>query len=225
MTNLSSAMAAALAVAAVTAGAPALPAATDLPSRAVIFFGDSLTAGYGVEREQAYPALIQRRIEEESLPFAVVNAGLSGETTAAGVRRISWILRQPAAVLVLALGGNDGLRGVPPEETERNLQSIIDTVRRVQPEARVVLTGMQSPPNMGPEFTAAFRAIFPRLAAANALPLVPFLLEGVGGEPALNLPDGIHPNPEGHAVIADNVWPALEPLLRKMAGDQLPSPD
>jgi acyl-CoA thioesterase I len=148
----------------------------------------------------------------------VVNAGLSGDTTAAGLRRCAWVLRRPIAVFVLTLGGNDGLRGIPPEETERNLQAIIDTVRRTQPGTRLVLTGMQSPPNMGPDFTSAFREIFPRLAEKNGVPFVPFLLEGVGGMPEMNQPDGIHPNADGQRRIAQTIWPVLEPVVREATG-------
>lgn len=184
---------------------------------AVVFFGDSLTAGFGLDPEEAYPALLGERIRENGGTFDVVNAGLSGDTTAAGLRRVAWVLRRPVAVFVLALGGNDGLRGIPPDETERNLQGIIDAVRKAQPTARIVLTGMQSPPNMGPEFTTAFRAIFPRLAERNDLPFVPFLLEGVAGEPDLNQPDGIHPTAEGQRRMADLVWPVLEPIVEQAA--------
>ena len=179
----------------------------------MVFFGDSLTAGFGLDPEEAYPAQLAERIRESGAPFDVVNAGLSGDTTAAGLRRVAWVLRRPVAVFVLALGGNDGLRGIPPEETERNLQGIIDAVRKAQPTARIVLTGMQSPPNMGPEFTSAFRAIFPRLAERNSLPFVPFLLEGVAGVQELNQPDGIHPTVAGQRHIADVVWPVLAPAI------------
>lgn len=194
---------------------PALHAAAAQP--AVVFVGDSLTAGYGLDPQEAYPAVIAERMRQAGLTFEVVNAGLSGDTTAAGLRRTAWVLRRPVAVFVLALGGNDGLRGIPPEETERNLQAIIDAVRTSQPGARIVLTGMQSPPNMGPEFTTAFRELFPRLAERNGLPFVPFLLEGVAGERDLNQPDGIHPTAEGQQRIADVVWPILEPVLREAA--------
>ena len=188
------------------------------PSRgAVIFFGDSLTAGYGLEDpEQAYPSLIRERIDAAHLPFEVVNAGVSGETTAGGVRRVGWVLKRPVAVFVLALGGNDGLRGVPVEETEKNLQAIIDAVHKQQPATRIILAGMQTLPNMGANFSAKFREIFPRIAAANKLPLVPFLLEGVGGVAELNARDGIHPNPRGQVIVADNVWRVLEPMLREL---------
>jgi acyl-CoA thioesterase I len=184
---------------------------------AVVFFGDSLTAGYGLEPEEAYPAVIRERMLAAGLDLEVVNAGLSGETTAAGARRAAWVLRRPVVVFVIALGGNDGLRGIPPSETERNLQAIIDTVRRERPGALIVLAGMEAPPNMGPDFTAAFRAIFPRLAQANKVALVPFLLEGVGGVPELNQRDGIHPNAAGQKIVAENVWIVLKTVLRELA--------
>lgn len=200
------------------AGSPA-GAAPEQPGT-IICFGDSLTAGYGLDPDQAWPALIEEKIRAKDWPFRVVNAGLSGETTAAGARRVNWILRQPVAVFILALGGNDGLRGIPTEETERNLQAIIDAVRRRHPEAAIILAGMEAPPNMGPDFTRAFRALFPRLAERNALPLIPFLLAGVAAEPALNQPDGIHPNAEGQRRVADNVWAVLERVLqRRLASD------
>lgn len=194
-------------------------AAASAGKPAVLFFGDSLTAGYGLDEPDlhAYPALLQHRIASAGLPFGVINAGLSGETTAAGARRVHWVLRQPVAVFVLALGGNDGLRGIPPAETEKNLQAIITAVQEKYPGTPVVLAGMEAPPNMGPDFTAEFRAIFPRLAQANDLPLIPFLLEGLGGERSLNLADGIHPNVAGQQIVADNIWPVLEPVLRELA--------
>lgn len=183
----------------------------------MVFLGDSLTAGFGLDPEEAYPAAIAKRMRETGIDLEVVNAGLSGDTTAAGLRRTAWVLRRPVAVFVLALGGNDGLRGIPPAETERNLQAIIDAVRQAQPKAQIVLTGMQSPPNMGPDFTEAFRALFPRLAEKNGLPFVPFLLEGVAGIPEMNQPDGIHPTAEGQRHIAGVLWPVLEPVLREAA--------
>jgi len=183
----------------------------------ILFFGDSLTAGYGIGRSQAYPALIARRIEKAGLPYEVVPAGLSGETSAGGLRRIDWMLRRRIDVLVLALGANDGLRGIDPAETEANLQGIIDKAQAKNPGLEVVLAGMRAPPNMGEAYASKFRDIFPRLAERNDAALAPFLLEGVGGERRLNLPDGIHPNPEGHRIVAENVWEALEPLLAKDA--------
>jgi acyl-CoA thioesterase-1 len=183
----------------------------------VLFFGDSLTAGYGLDPAVAFPALIQSRIDDAALPFRVVNAGLSGETTSGGLRRIDWVLRQPVSVLVLELGGNDGLRGTDLELTEQNLQAIIDRTLAAHPGADIVLAGMQVPTNLGGEYTTAFRDLYPRLASANEATLIPFLLEGVGGVAELNLPDGIHPNVAGHRRVADNVWPVLEPLLRARA--------
>jgi len=181
----------------------------------ILFFGDSLTAGYGIETSQAFPALIQQRLDRLGWPYVAVNAGLSGETSAAGLRRIDWVLRQPVDVLVLELGANDGLRGVPLAQTRVNLQAIVDRTRAKYPEAALVVAGMQIPPNLGPEYTEEFRRIFPELAEHNDAALIPFLLEGVGGLPEFNLPDGIHPTPEGHAILADNVWRVLEPLLQK----------
>ncbi len=183
----------------------------DIP--VILFFGDSLTAGYGVEPEEAYPSLIRERLTRADLPHQVINAGLSGETTAAGLRRIDWILRRPVAIFVLALGGNDGLRGIPTDETQRNLDGILGKVRQRCPDAQLLVAGMEAPPNMGKTFTDAFRSIFPEVARNQDASLMPFLLEGVGGEPEFNLPDGIHPNPEGHQIIAANLWITLEPLL------------
>jgi len=185
-------------------------------AKAILFFGDSLTAGYGLEPSQAFPALIQEKINVLGWNFRVINAGLSGETTAGGLRRIDWVLQRPIDVLVLELGANDGLRGLPIEGAKQNLQAIIDRTRNKYPRVKVVLVGMQVPANLGRDYTTRFRAIFPELATANGTALVPFLLEGVGGVPALNLPDGIHPTPEGHKIVADNVWKVLEPVLETM---------
>ncbi len=183
--------------------------------KTVVFFGDSLTAGYGLDDPgaQAFPALIQQKIDAAHLPWRAVNAGLSGETTAGGRRRVEWILHQPVDIFVLELGGNDGLRGIPLADTQANLQAIIDRVRAKYPAARIILAGMQIPSNLGPDYTRAFRRIFPELAEKNRLTLIPFLLEGVGGRPELNQADGIHPTAAGHAIVADNVWKVLRPLL------------
>ena len=183
--------------------------------KTVVFFGDSLTAGYGLDDPgvQAFPALIQQKIDAAHLPWRAVNAGLSGETTAGGLRRVEWILRQPVDIFVLELGGNDGLRGIPLTDTQANLQAIIDRVRAKYPAARIILAGMQIPSNLGPDYTRAFRRIFPELAEKNRLTLIPFLLEGVGGRPELNQTDGIHPTAAGHVIVADNVWKVLRPLL------------
>jgi acyl-CoA thioesterase-1 len=190
------------------------PADAAATARRIVFFGNSLTAAYGLEPEQGFPALIQAKIDSLGLAYNVINAGLSGETTAGGNERIDWILQQPVDVFVLELGGNDGLRGINPDATYANLQSIINKVKTKYPKAHIILAGMEAPPNMGADFTKAFRQVFPKLAKENRLPLVPFLLDGVGGHPELNLPDGIHPNAEGQYIVADNIWKVLQPLLK-----------
>ena len=197
------------------AAAPA-PAAAATPGKknAVLFFGDSITAGYGVEPDEAYPALIESKVDSARLPYTVVNAGLSGETSAGGRSRIKWVLsRQPVGVFVLELGGNDGLRGLPLSSTRQNLQAIIDTVRQLAPQAKIVLAGMQIPPNMGPAYATDFKQLYGELATQNKLTLIPFLLENVGGIARLNQRDGIHPTPEGHKLVARTVWHTLQPLL------------
>lgn len=182
-------------------------------AKTIVFFGNSLTAGYGVDPSEAFPALVQDRIDSLELPYKVVNAGLSGETTAGGKSRIDWILRQPVDIFVLELGGNDGLRGIPIAETSKNLQAIIDRVREKYPHVKIILAGMQVPPNMGKNYASAFRVVFQQLAANNQIDLIPFLLENVGGISSLNQADGIHPNPEGHRIVAENVWRVLHGLL------------
>ena len=184
-------------------------------TKTILFFGDSLSAGYGLEDPSiaAFPARIQKKITDAGLPWRVVNAGLSGETSAAGLRRVDWVLRQRVDIFVLELGGNDGLRGLPPEATRANLQAIIDRVRAKYPAATIILAGIAAPPNMGADFARTFAAIFPELAQKNQLPLILFLLEGVAGRPGLNQVDGIHPNERGHAMVAEIVWGALKPLL------------
>ncbi len=181
--------------------------------KTILFFGNSLTAGFGVELDQSFPGLIQKRIDSLHLNYKVINAGLSGETTASGNTRIEWVLNQPVDVFILELGGNDGLRGIKTEETRKNLQLIINKVQEKYPECEIVLAGMQIPPNMGPSYTKEFRTIFPEMAEKNQLKLIPFLLENVGGIPELNLPDGIHPNEEGHKIVVENVWEVLKDLL------------
>jgi acyl-CoA thioesterase-1 len=183
----------------------------------VLFLGTSLTAGYGVGAENAYPAFIQAKIDLLGLPFRVVNAGLSGEISAGGLRRLDWSLQEPVAVLVVELGANDGLRGLSVEEMRRNLEAVIGRTRERYPAAGIVIAGMEAPPNMGPEYTAAFRAVYPDLARKYGAGLVPFLLDGVAGDPALNQDDRIHPTVEGQRRVADNVWGVLEPLLRERA--------
>ena len=181
--------------------------------RTIVFFGDSLTAGYGVDPAEAFPALIQKKLDEAGRPWRVVNAGLSGETTAGGLRRLGWILRQPADIFVLELGGNDGLRGLPLETSRANLQAMIERIRAAYPRVTVVLAGMQMPANLGPDYTRQFAAMYPALAEKNHTVLVPFLLEGVGGVTGLNQADGIHPNAEGHCKVAETVWSAIKNLL------------
>lgn len=176
----------------------------------ILFFGTSLTAGYGLDNpSEAYPALIQQKIDSLKLPYKVINGGLSGETSAAGKSRIDWLLKQPVSIFVLELGANDGLRGIAVKETIANLQAIIDKVRAKSPDAKLVMEGMQMPPNMGETYTTEFKAIFKDLADKNDMVYVPFLLEGVGGVPKLNQGDGIHPTAEGHQILAKNVWVVL----------------
>ena len=182
--------------------------------KTVLFFGNSLAAGYGVEPSQAFPALIGQKIDSAGLNYTVVNAGLSGETTAGGKSRIGWVLRRPVDVFVLELGGNDGLRGLPLTATRQNLQAIMDTVRRKSPQAIIVLAGMQIPPNLGTDYTREFRELFKQLADKNKAILIPFLLENVGGIPKLNQADGIHPNPAGHKIVANTVWEVIRPVLK-----------
>ena len=179
----------------------------------ILFFGNSLTAGYGIDLSEAFPALIQTIIDSVGLNYKVVNAGLSGETTASGKNRVEWVMRQKVDVFILELGGNDGLRGISPEETRRNLQDIIDIVRAKNSETILVLAGMQIPPNMGELYATQFRKIFPDIASSNDALLIPFLLEGVGGEKDLNQRDGIHPTAEGHRIVARNIWSVLGPEL------------
>ncbi len=182
-------------------------------SKTILFFGDSLTAGLGLDPNLAFPALIQKRLDSLGYPYQVVNAGLSGETTASGRNRLDWVLRQPVEIFVLELGANDGLRGIPLSETRKNLEDMIGKVRQKYPGARIVLAGMQLPPNMGPEYTGEFQDLFPELAQKHEVLLIPFLLQGVGGVPELNQADGIHPTAEGHAIVAENVWEVLGPAL------------
>jgi acyl-CoA thioesterase-1 len=179
----------------------------------ILIFGDSLTAGLGVEPEEAFPAIIGNKVDSLKLPYQVINAGLSGETSAAGKARIDWLLKEKVDVFVLELGANDGLRGIPVSETRKNLQSIIDQVKAKYPDAKLVMTGMEVPPNMGSKYASEFRVIFPELAEKNNMLLVPFLLDQVGGVPELNQQDGIHPTPEGHKILAENVWMVLKKTL------------
>lgn len=187
--------------------------ANDAKLKNILFFGTSLTAGYGLDPTEAYPALIQNRIDSLKMPYKVINGGLSGETSAAGKSRISWLLKQPIDVFVLELGANDGLRGLPVAQTTKNLQSIIDSVKMKYPEVKMVMAGMQVPPNMGAKYAEDFKNIFPSLARKNNMALVPFLLDKVGGVPKLNQEDGIHPTAEGDKILAENVWVVLKDVL------------
>ncbi|MFC6101078.1 arylesterase [Olivibacter domesticus] len=181
----------------------------------ILFFGNSLTAGYGLESpEEAFPARIQQKIDSLKLPYKVIGAGLSGETSAGGNERIEWVLKQPFDIFVLELGANDGLRGLATEATYQNLASIIKKVRAINPDCQIVLAGMMVPPSMGSTYVKKFQAIFPALAKEYRLFLIPFLLEGVGGEVELNQKDGIHPTSAGQKILAENVWKVLEPLLQ-----------
>jgi len=182
----------------------------------ILFFGDSITAGLGVEEEEAFPALVQQKIDSLNWNFKAVNAGLSGETSAGGLRRVDWMLRQPVSVFVLELGGNDGLRGIDLSVTKKNLQKIIDKVEAKYPEARIVLAGMQVPPNLGPEYTQKFKSMYPELAEKNNAALIPFLLEDVGRNPERMQSDGIHPNAKGHQILAENTWDTLKPILKNI---------
>src|SRR5687767_11979736 len=183
--------------------------------KTIVFFGNSLTAGYGLSPSEAFPAIIQKKIDSLGLPYQVVNAGVSGETSSGGKTRIDWILRETVDIFILELGANDGLRGTPLSETKKNLQDIIEKVRAKYPDTKLVFAGMEIPPNMGQAYTTEFRNIYTELAAKNNMTLIPFLLEGVGGEPELNQADGIHPTAEGHLIVADNVWKQLEKLLQE----------
>jgi acyl-CoA thioesterase-1 len=182
-------------------------------TKTIVFFGNSITAGYGLDLSQAFPARIQEKIDSMNLPYKVVNAGVSGETSSGGRSRIDWILKQQVDIFVLELGGNDGLRGIPVTETKKNLQAIIDKVKEKNPSAKIIITGMQIPPNMGKKYTTAFRSMYPDLAKQNNISIVPFILEGVGGHAELNQQDGIHPTAEGHRILAANVWSVLKELL------------
>ena len=194
--------------------APAAIAQSNSSSKTILFFGDSLTAGYGLDDpSEAFPGVVQNKIDSSKLRYKVINAGVSGETTAGGKGRINWVLKQKVDVFVLELGANDGLRGIPVTETAGNLQSIIDTVKARYPKAKLVLLGMQVPPNMGAAYANGFKDIFPMLAAKNHIALVPFLLKGVGGIPSLNQHDGIHPTAEGAKIVGNNVWQVLKDVL------------
>lgn len=202
---------------AVADGAGAEAAAGSSGKRTILFLGTSLTAAYGLDPEQGYPAHIQEKIDSAGLPFEVVNAGLSGETSAGARSRIGWLLEQPFDVLVLETGANDMLRGADVDSLGTNVQAIIDTVKSRRPDAAIVLVGMLAAPNLGEAYGRRFNALYPAIARRNGLPLVPFLLDSVGGNPSLNIEDGVHPNARGHVIVARTVWRTLEPVLRQRA--------
>ena len=181
----------------------------------IVFLGTSITAGLGLDPEQAYPAIIQKKLDSAGLQYQVINAGNSGESSAGALNRIDWILQQSPAVLLIETGANDGLRGQTPESVRDNIQAIIDRTRQRSPGTRIILAGMRALPNLGREYVRRFVAIYPELAERNQIQLVPFILEGVGGVDSLNQADGIHPTPRGQEIVADNVWQVLEPVLSK----------
>ena len=192
---------------------PTNDSAVEVKKKMIVFFGNSLTAGYGLSPSQAFPAVIQKKIDSLGLPYQVINAGVSGETSSGGKTRIDWILKQPVDIFVLELGANDGLRGIPLSATRKNLQDIVDKVIAKNPNTKLLFAGMQIPPNMGQTYTTEFRNIYTELAEKNKMILVPFLLEGVGGEPKFNQEDGIHPTAEGHRIVAENLWRSLQKML------------
>jgi acyl-CoA thioesterase-1 len=193
----------------------AQPSAAGAAKKTVVFLGDSLSAGAGVQPQQAFPALVAEKVRAANLPFEVVNAGVGGDTTAGGVRRLDWLLQRKIDVLVVELGGNDGLRGLPISTVKTNLQAIIDKAKAKYPDMKIVLAGMQIPPNVGVEYAGEFRQVFVDVAKQNNAVLIPFLLDRVGGIRELNQPDLIHPTAAGHKIVADTVWQTLEPVLRQ----------
>ena len=199
-----------------SSAAPSAITSSAVPAREarpkVVFLGDSLTAGLGLDLGQAYPALLQQKIDEDGLGFEVVNAGVSGDTSAGGLSRLDWALEGDVRVLVVALGGNDGLRGLPPSELKKNLSTIIE--RAQARHIKVILAGMESPPNFGQRYNVEFHKVYPSLAAQYGVPLIPFLLQDVAGIDSLNQRDGIHPTAEGARTVADTVWTVLRPTLK-----------
>lgn len=183
----------------------------------ILFFGTSLTAGYGLEPDQAFPALIQEKAAAEGVPITAVNAGLSGETTAGAVRRIDWVLKTPADLVVLEAGANDALRGLPPEAAKANLEQVIGAIRKKQPNVKIVLVQMEAPPNYGVAYTKRFRSVYADVSRAENIPLIPFLLNGVAGISRYNQADGLHPNLAGERIVADNIWKALKPIVVRLS--------
>ncbi|MBC6998850.1 arylesterase [Cytophaga sp. FL35] len=180
----------------------------------ILFFGNSLTAAYGLQKEEGFPALIQKRLDSLNLNYTAINSGVSGETTSGGLNRLEWVLNQKVDILVLELGANDGLRGISLRESKNNLQKIIELVKEKNPQTKIILAGMQIPPNMGEAYTSEFKEMYPQLAEKNNVALIPFLLEGVAGNSKLNLEDGIHPTAEGQKIVMENVWQILEDVIK-----------
>jgi len=201
-------------VASATSTSNSAPRSVRIP--VVLFFGTSLTAGYGLDPSQAFPALIEKKARDEGVPIKVVNAGLSGETTAGAVRRIDWVLRTPADLVVIEGGANDALRGLSPDAARANLERLIAAVREKQPRARIALIQMEAPPNYGRAYTQSFRSIYSDVAKKQNIPLLPFLLEGVAGITRLNQADGVHPNLSGERIVAENVWRGLKPIITQL---------
>ncbi|MFC4094340.1 arylesterase [Euzebyella saccharophila] len=185
----------------------------DSEEKIILFFGNSLTAAYGLEKEEGFPALIQERLDSLNMNYTAINSGVSGETTSGGLNRLEWVLNQKVDIFVLELGANDGLRGIPLKESKNNLQKMIELVKEKNPQTKIILAGMQIPPNMGAAYTSEFKEMYPQLAEQNNVALIPFLLDGVAGNPKLNLEDGIHPTAEGQKIVMENVWQILEDVI------------
>ena len=193
--------------------------------KVILFYGNSLTAAYGLDVKEGFPNRIQQRIDSLGLDYKVINSGLSGETTSGGLNRLDWVLNQPVDIFVLELGANDGLRGIPISETMNNLQEMIDMVKDKNPDTKIILAGMQIPPNMGAEYASQFKAMYPALAQSNNTYLIPFLLEGVAGIPELNLEDGIHPTAKGQRIVTNNVWEILKTIVLPVRGTEVTEKD
>lgn len=183
--------------------------------KTILIFGDSIAAGYGLEPSQAFPAIIQQKIDSAGLNYEVINGGLSGETSAGGLRRIDWVLQRKVDIMILELGGNDGLRGIDLSSTRQNLQNIINKALAKNPEMKIIIAGMQVPPNLGVDYTREFQDLYPSLAEENNLPLIPMILDEVGGYDEYMQPDQIHPNAKGHEIVAQTIWEMLYPIISK----------
>ena len=193
---------------------------TTSDDKVILFYGNSLTAAYGLDTKEGFPNRIQQRLDSLGLDYKVINSGLSGETTSGGLNRLDWVLNQPVDIFVLELGANDGLRGIPIAESMNNLQEMIDMVKDKNPETKIILAGMQIPPNMGADYASQFKTMYPALAKSNNTFLIPFLLEGVASIPELNLEDGIHPTAEGQRIVTNNVWEILKTIVLPVRGTE-----